>query len=468
MKLSNEQKNIIEDLNNNILVVAGAGCGKTYTIVNKIIYLKENNYNDDEILCISFTNDSVSSLKERLAKLDINVDVKTFHKLALEILKSYHITYNISPDNLLMYIIKEFFLSNCNNNVNFQKITSRYLHSPFNLFKKNNLYNFNILSREIFTFISFFKATNLKVNDLIELIKNSRGNIKNFLLIVLYIYVSYELENRANLAIDFNDMISMSSRIIKRPYKKYRYIIIDEFQDTSLVRFNLINKLIKYNKALLMVVGDDFQSIYKFSGCDVSLFLNLDKYVSNLKIYYLTETYRFSNELAYISSNFILKNKRQMNKKVTSLINNKSPIKIVYYKKNNDLFKLVSKLKGNILILGRNNNDINQFCKINNNGFIKDNVRFLTVHKSKGLEADNVIIILGNNFLGFPTKIKSIESVIYKTNENIKYAEERRIFYVALTRTKNNIYLFLKKKDESIFIKEIKKQYKKYIEFIDI
>ncbi len=457
-KLDKNQKDVIFNNANNILVIAGAGCGKTLTIVGKIKYLLNIGYKSDEILCISFTNDSVNSLKNKINKCfskKINIEVLTFHKLALSILKENNINFNIVDDKLLIYIIDEFFLKYYINNPLLKKMINKY-------------YNVKFLKKIIYRFISNFKSNNFEISDYFTFFNKNNSKINLFLSITLFIYVEYELEKKSQNLYDFDDIIINAKNILKNKFKNFNYIIIDEFQDTSLIRLLLIKKIAQVNNAKLMMVGDDFQSIYKFSGTNIQLFLNLNKYIDNLKIMFLENTYRFSKELAYISSTFILKNKYQFKKNLHSNKINAKPIKLYYYKKYNELDKLVKYIKNDILILGRYNKDIDVFYKTDKNGYIKNNLRYLTVHKSKGLECEEVIIInLKNDILGFPSKLKKEKELSYVTNNDlIKFDEERRLFYVALTRTKNNVYLFVSKKNQSIFVKEIKKKYKKYIEIL--
>ena len=235
--------------------------------------------------------------------------------------------------------------------------------------------------------------------------------------------------------------------------------------------------------ANFLAVGDDYQSIYRFTGCDLYLFLNFKKYFEDSKIYKIQTTYRNSQQLINIAGNFIMKNKMQMKKNLKSHKELSKPIKIVYYKNSTSEFiKLIDYLykqsKRNILILVRNNNDINSIISnkiIINESSIKYlnhedmNIRYLTVHKSKGLEEETVIIIsLENKDWGFPNKIKDevILKYILPKKEKCMYSEERRLFYVALTRTKNETYLFVKKDNPSIFVKELLKKEGNNIEII--
>ena len=264
-------------------------------------------------------------------------------------------------------------------------------------------------------------------------------------------------------------MINNSIKIIKNNgyIKSYKYIIIDEFQDTSKMKYELIKEIISKTKSKLFAVGDDFQSIYRFTGCNLDIFVNFKKYFKYSKIVKIKNTYRNSYELINIAGNFIMKNKNQIHKSLYSKKRIKKPIILIYtnnYKKT--LYELITKINTKILILGRNNNDIYEIDPY----FVQnEKVRYLTVHKSKGLEEENVIIINNEDkVLGFPSKIENNNIIKYVLNDKdlYPYEEERRLFYVALTRTKNYVYLIVNKYNQSIFIDELLKDYKKYINII--
>ena len=250
----------------------------------------------------------------------------------------------------------------------------------------------------------------------------------------------------------------------------WKYIIIDEYQDTSYIRFLLIKEIINKVNSNLMVVGDDFQSIYKFTGCDLSLFTNFTNYFPNATILKLERTYRNSQELIKIAGTFVMKNKKQIKKDLYSEKHLKDPIRIVRYKNIKDKFlSLIKKIPPNkkILVLGRNNRDSNLLLsnivtQKGNKIIVKDyeniDITYMTVHKSKGLESDIVIVInLTDQQNGFPNQIKDerITRIVVKNKEKYLYSEERRLFYVALTRTKNEVYLLVPQKSPSIFIEEL-------------
>ena len=193
----------------------------------------------------------------------------------------------------------------------------------------------------------------------------------------------------------------------------------------------------------------------------------------------IRNTYRNSEELIKIASEFILKNKYQLRKELTSFKHIDYPLQVIYF---NDLkstiLKVLDKLdKGSIFILGRNNNDINLILSdllvVDNDKIVykkrKDLViNYLTIHKSKGLEADNVIVInFFNSVLGFPNQIKEerIMRLVTKKAEDYPYSEERRLFYVAITRTRNRCYLLVPSNNYSIFIKELERK-KSLVKFV--
>ena len=256
----------------NTLLIAGAGSGKTFTIINKINYLIENNiYKENEILVISFTNESVEDIKK---KIKYKVDVKTFHKLGFDLIKNKNI--QIVPNNYLNYIINEYL----NSYGKYHYLTNKRIKR---ILKEIDLSNFQKL---ISTFINIYKSNYSNINYLFNLYQTYHFITKDYLKILLDIYTIYQNELNASGYLDFNDMINIATITINNNLIKtnYKYIIIDEFQDTSLTRFNLINAIIKQNNGKLFAVGDDYQSIYRFNGCNLDVFLNLHNYLPNLKI----------------------------------------------------------------------------------------------------------------------------------------------------------------------------------------
>ena len=327
------QRKIILDNNKNILVVASAGSGKTLTIIGKIKYLIEKQHiNLKDILCISFTNETVNSLKE---KLNIDIDIYTFHKLSLEILKDHCIYFQIAEPDLLEYTISEYLESNIYYN--------KYLKYFLNYFKyyiednkkltieqikKEYSKLFDSYKKIIFTFINNIKSNGHNLNNFKKYLKNNKyifsykKKLKNlsFLIIMFDIYKIYLEELNSAYKLDFDMMIDISSKIIKKYGMKryYKYIIIDEFQDTSYIRYKLIKNIQDECDSKMFCVGDDFQSIYKFAGCNLDLFVNFRKYFNSSHILYMNKTYRNSLDLIKIAYAFIIKNNYQLSKRILS------------------------------------------------------------------------------------------------------------------------------------------------------
>ena len=452
------------------LVIAGAGSGKSLTIIGKIIYLiKEKKLKPEDILCISLTNDATNNLQKNIYDYyKINIEVLTFHKLALKILQENNEYFSICPEDTLEAITDMFIQEYISCNKMFKKAYKFLL----------NTYKEEYIKKTIITFINLFKSNNYKLAYFKKILSRIKLTIrykeykknKYFLLLIINIYLSYQKELEDNNLLDFNDMInkSINSLKVQGIKRKYKYIIIDEYQDTSLLKVKMIQEIIKHTNSKLLVVGDDFQSIYRFTGCDLQVFLNFSQYFNNSKIFKIINTYRNPQELIDISGHFIMRNNYQIKKELKSSFHLSKPVK-VYYTNNHikTLKEILSFNKETIFVLGRNNKDINyyvddNYIKLDNNYYKYNNTtfRYLTIHKSKGLEADNIIIInINNNYNSLPSKIRDEKLLKYVkcTKEYYPYDEERRLFYVALTRTKNYVYIITPYNNESVFIKEIKK-----------
>ena len=443
MNLDKYQLEAVHNIGNTLLI-AGAGSGKTTTILKRIEYLIESNiFKVDEILVISFTNKSVDDLKKR-CKYQVNI--KTFHKLAMEILEEYNINYKLVSEDYLLFLTNEFFITLTDTSLT-QEIIKYFGYYNYQDFLKT--YTYKEFIKLICNLIKLYKANNLTKDDIKKLF-----NIDNFISKYMYIiFCKYNQELKSFNGFDFDDLILEATKVISKK-SKYKHIIIDEFQDTSLIRFNLLNKIRVINNATLFCVGDDYQSIYHFSGSDINLFLKFKEYISDAKVMKLKYTYRNSQELINASTSFVMKNNKQLKKELISNKHIDKPIKFIYYINPYKAFKkLYKELKNNnLLVLGRNNFDIKKFSK--------ENIpEFTSVHSSKGLEADNVILInMVDNIYGFPNKIinsKLLEE-IHPSDKSYIYAEERRLFYVALTRTKNYVYILVPIFKKSKFIKEVR------------
>lgn len=360
-------------------------------------------------------------------------------------------------------------------------------------------------------FISNFKVngyTSEEFNRMYHSTQNVRSRL--FLDICNDCYLEYEKNLKENNAVDFDDMINESARILRdvkemKQKLDFKYVIVDEYQDISRQRFDLTKALSEVTDAKIIAVGDDWQSIYAFSGSDITLFTKFEEKMGYAKLLKIVKTYRNSQEVIDIAGNFIQKNTEQITKTLEAPKRINEPIIIYTYdstykgKDGNrrsganyatahavevaleqimEYYHLEGKKQGSILILGRFGFDSDQleksgiFENINRMSRIKSvkhpelDITYMTAHASKGLGYDDVIVVNGKNeTYGFPSKIEDdpVLAFVIKGDRSIDYAEERRLFYVAMTRTKNRVYFIAPEQNPSEFLLELKRDYKNVI-----
>ncbi len=287
--------------------------------------------------------------------------------------------------------------------------------------------------------------------------------------------------------IDFNDMIIMATQFIeqKKYINSYKYIIVDEYQDISKSRFLLLSSMRKSKAYDLFCVGDDWQSIYRFAGSDMSYILRFENYWGPAEISKIETTYRFSRKLIEISGNFIMQNPSQIKKSIKS----KNDIagyalgEISGYTEKAAIEFMAVRLEdlprdSSVFFIGRYTFDAQLLsdsglfeCQYNNVGGFTEvkyckradlKMSFYTAHKSKGLQADYVFIINNRKSkMGFPSKIQdaAILNLLLDNCDLYPYAEERRLFYVALTRARKKVFIVTVNKQESEFAVELKERY---------
>ena len=285
----------------------------------------------------------------------------------------------------------------------------------------------------------------------------------------------------ANNEIDFTDAIVQATELCKRNpgLAIYDYILVDEFQDISKDRYEFLKSL-RHQSPLtkLFCVGDDWQSIFRFSGSDMALFYDFPKYFGHTAECNIETTYRFGNPLIAKSSQFILENKNQKKKTVKSVSRDKQTfIHVHQYDNEEQQARLITQLVADIptnqsvLVLGRYGFSHNSLvfnshglirCSSNGSDKVTLNIagrecEFMTVHKAKGLEADVVILInCSSDIYGFPSNISDdpILNYLLSASDTFEFAEERRLFYVAITRARKHIHVLFDRKSPSIFIGE--------------
>lgn len=327
--------------------------------------------------------------------------------------------------------------------------------------------------RLIVTFVTLMKSSCNSIRETLDRVDDERSKfiIKRIFQPVYELYVE---SLKQTDQIDFTDAIIWATKLCQTAKPtNYSYIIVDEFQDISVDRYHFLKALRDGNPpAKLYCVGDDWQSIYRFSGSDMALFNQFPEYFGATEINKIETTYRFGEPLVSLSSKFIQKNKAQISKSIHPFNSNvKTDLAFCAYERKdycNVIGQLVAKIPANksIFLLGRYSFDDYylsfSYQSINENGrfyYMIGNrkIEFLTVHKSKGLEADYVIILQCNkDTYGFPSMISDdpVLSYVLTKSDQYPYGEERRLFYVAITRAKIKTIVLYDQRYPSVFVNE--------------
>ena len=309
-----------------------------------------------------------------------------------------------------------------------------------------------------------------------------RHNI--FLNLFEQIFEAWERKLRSDQCIDFDDMLNLAGDCLEEGkwISPYELIMVDEFQDASQARARLVAGLVQKSDKCLFAVGDDWQSINRFAGADLAVMTDFESRFGRAITLKLETTFRCPQSLCDISSFFIQKNSKQISKGVrASSPDVAQPVRIISVDEEAQIGAAVSKRieeigtetpgKGNkvrIYILGRYNKD-RIYQPISYNG-TRIEVEFITVHRSKGLEADHIIVPrVTAETLGFPSRIEDdpVLQIAMPGGDSYEYAEERRLFYVAMTRARSSVTLITVSGKESPFIAELVKDHKIEVRNLD-
>ncbi len=353
--------------------------------------------------------------------------------------------------------------------------------------KENDFKNIiNAFVSEVITIINL--AKNKKINsEKLEKLASADPYAYNMAKLITPLRNAYDCFLIDSKHIDFADMLIKAEEYIQegKYQNTYKCIIVDEYQDISSAQFRLLKALRNSKDFDLFCVGDDWQSIYQFNGSDVSYIMDFKDFWGPSVTSRIETTYRFSQSLINISGEFVMENPRQIQKKLLSKSKDNSfavteieGYKIKYAIKFMADRMIMLPKNSNVYLLGRYTFDIDMLK--NDERFTvkydiatetqkvyfserKDlNITFYTVHKSKGLQADYVFIL--NNtckLLGFPSKVEdtTLKNMLLEHDDSFQFAEERRLFYVALTRAKKHVFLIVVKNEKSIFVEELEYKY---------
>lgn len=494
--LDREQRKAIYDPARFNLTVAGAGSGKTTTILGKILYLLQSGFaSPPEILVLSFTHDSATELRERFLREYYqtfaeqillrkspppDITIETFHSLALKLLRKLWPDFSVETNELNSDLLES-------KSTSIHELKTEKAHDLDS--NKDNILESDSDDDNQASIIREFLDLHELDSATLPLIASKFSSLE-YSKLFLEVSEKYQrelfglLENHQTT---FSGLIKLAIRYLRSGQIKtqYRYIIVDEYQDLSALRQEFLRLLIESSQANLFAVGDDWQAIYGFSGSRVDFTLNFRKFWGDFSLHRISKTYRFGPTLAKLSSNFIMQDRAQIRKQIQSQKEDllEPVVEICGDSERLDLEVLTHYFESlpeysSILLLGRFNVDqfrllhCTQF-NLSSNGVVFRprpdlKIRFLTVHQSKGLEADYVILLNNREAkLGFPAHVKDtpLKTELVKIAEELgldqaSANEERRLFYVALTRAKQQVILLTVDGKESSFIKELRRKFR--------
>ncbi|MEA3315271.1 MAG: UvrD-helicase domain-containing protein, partial [Campylobacterota bacterium] len=328
---------------------------------------------------------------------------------------------------------KESFLNKLENKLQKVGVKLNQLSNE-EIYKRLKFKSILNITEQIRNFINSAKQHDLTPDKLKEKIEDYRDNkeLYNFYIFANFIYREYEKKLKKDNLIDFNDMLILGERDMTiNSISKLKHIMIDEFQDFNLLFYKLIDKIKKLNhKINIFVVGDDWQAINSFAGADLKYFNNFKEYFHNSTYKSMLTNYRSCKNIVEFSNNILDGEKSISNKDGGEIFFSSTVCK---YKNIEDIYNKNQDKK--IAVLFRTNNELNSLAKIKN-------IKYETVHKSKGLQWDIVIIFDSSKFDASHPDNK-LSSIFGRTDKDF-VADEKRLFYVAVTRAKEKLFIFNK------------------------
>lgn len=314
--LNKKQQEAVLATEGPVLIFAGAGCGKTKTLTHRIAYMIQKlKVDPTNILAVSFTNKAANEMKERVQQLLYNkrlngISISTFHSLCVKILRK-NIHKLGFKNNFLIYSTSDQL------SLLKQKINDNYTddigYKPY----------------DILSFISSLKSKMILPEDC---------NLEH---IVKDIYHYYQIALKSFNSIDFDDIILFTVQLLKKDTEilkfyqnKFKYIMVDEYQDTNFIQFELL-KMLAPPQNNICVVGDDDQSIYGWRGADITKILNFEKDFNSPKIIKLEQNYRSKNNILKIANAVISNNKNRKDKALWSALGEGK--KITYFKARDEI-----------------------------------------------------------------------------------------------------------------------------------
>lgn len=472
--LDSGQKEAVTSEAKRILCLAGAGSGKTRVLTSRILDLVwRKKVRPENILAITFTRNAALEMAERLAATGIATDkmwTRTFHSAGYAMIREL-------GQELGKKVVDEgesakFF------EMAFQRRRSKLAFGrKWREFVEETNWPEYLLWAEIFQVIGEIKTRSLKWAQIAADLAEAPEGVANFYDLAEELMIEYEkyMEERGRM--DFSDLINQILGILRqdksvraRFQERFQHILVDEYQDVNYGQVKLLELLIG-QQGSLFVVGDDWQAIYGWRGGEIRYILDFEKSWKGAEKVCLPYNYRSSGVIVRSASGFIKKNKDQYGKKVKAYGPKGEKVEVWLAAKGDRPKLVVEKIKAllregmveeeEVMIIGRYWKHLKEYQEqLEVEGLEK--VETNTIHGAKGREAEVVFVVeMISGRGGFPNikEDPEIYRVIRPVSPREKLEEERRCFYVAVTRAKKKLFLISQEGRESSFIKELPRKY---------
>ena len=304
-QLNDSQKAAVKAVDKPVLIFAGAGSGKTRVLTHKIAFLiKEDIVKAEEILAVTFTNKAAEVMKQRVTKLMKNkvqeINIGTFHSICARILRNEirHLGFS-----------KDFAIYDRTDQISLLKIILAEENIPKNI----------LMPKTVRNKISYFKSQLINPNHAMKSVKTAQDKS------IIDVYKSYNKSLKENNAVDFDDLLNFPldifnnhPRILNKYQKLWKYILVDEYQDTNKAQFLLVKMLAEKHRNIC-VVGDDDQSIYGWRGADIRNILDFEKDFPECETYTLENNYRSTNQILHAAQSVVRNNSDRVDKDLLSV-----------------------------------------------------------------------------------------------------------------------------------------------------
>ncbi|NLS13401.1 DNA helicase IV [Vibrio sp. SM6] len=496
--LNDSQQHAVMLNDDHNLVLAGAGSGKTSVLTARVAYLLESQQAyADSLLLLAFGRDAANEMRERL-NLKVgpsarDASVLTFHQLGLNIIRQVEgQKVELSPlalDETQRHSwCSDWLKRHWMTPTNFKRWQKHLSQWPIAYLSGDDELGCHVENPKLIAWLDAqlqqLAQLGYSKKQLQEKLVDSPEytRLNSELALCWPCFRDWQKLLKESNQIDFPMMISRATQYVKNGkfHSPWRFIMVDEYQDISPDRLALVEALCgdeqTSHHASLFAVGDDWQAIYQFAGADVDLTTEFTQRFALATVHYLDTTYRFPSTLGAVANQFVQQNPQQVKKSLLSFKQLKQ--KTVLVAPNSHLEKYLDELnrkandqrdaaedsaierennakRASVLILGRNHYHKPNLLEDWQKRFTKLTIEFATCHASKGREADYVFIVNVDEGQ-FPAKVKKrhLNNALTQGSDAFPYAEERRLFYVALTRAKRKVWV-LHTGAGSVFVKEL-------------